>query len=89
MPPLLADFTHARVCKPFCEKFLTLPRSLIVHYRLPSGLLRQDLPSLRPVLKNPKKNKILGFPKDFVAELVSPPGLEPGASGLGVRRTIS
>lgn len=25
MPPLLADFTHARVCKPFCEKFLTLP----------------------------------------------------------------
>ena len=25
MPPLLADFTHARVCKPFCEKYLTLP----------------------------------------------------------------
>ena len=24
-PLLLADFTHARVCKPFCEKFLTLP----------------------------------------------------------------
>ena len=22
---LLADFTHTRVCKPFCEKFLTLP----------------------------------------------------------------
>ena len=25
MPPLLADFTHARPCKPFCEKYLTLP----------------------------------------------------------------
>ena len=25
MPPLPADFTHTRVCKPFCEKYLTLP----------------------------------------------------------------
>lgn len=25
MPPLPADFTHTRVCKPFCEKSLTLP----------------------------------------------------------------
>ena len=25
MPLLPADFTHARPCKPFCEKFLTLP----------------------------------------------------------------
>lgn len=25
MPPLLADFTHARPCKPKCEKYLTLP----------------------------------------------------------------
>ena len=24
-PPLLADFIHARDCKPFCEKLLTLP----------------------------------------------------------------
>ena len=24
-PPLLADFTHARACKLFCEKYLTLP----------------------------------------------------------------
>ena len=24
-PPLLADFIHARPCKPFCEKLLTLP----------------------------------------------------------------
>ena len=28
MPPLLADFTHARVCKPFCEKYLTLPTTI-------------------------------------------------------------
>lgn len=27
MPPLLADFTHARPCKPFCEKYLTLPKN--------------------------------------------------------------
>ena len=26
MPLLLDDFTHARTCKPFCEKYLTLPR---------------------------------------------------------------
>lgn len=25
MPPLLADFIHNRVCKPICEKLLTLP----------------------------------------------------------------
>ena len=24
-PPLLADFSHARACKPFCENSLTLP----------------------------------------------------------------
>ena len=26
-PPLLADFTHAKPCKPFCEKSLTLPQN--------------------------------------------------------------
>ena len=26
-PPLLADFTHIRVCKPFCENSLTLPKN--------------------------------------------------------------
>src|SRR5699024_11660585 len=26
MPPLPADFSHTRVCKPFCEKSLTLPK---------------------------------------------------------------
>ena len=29
MPPLPADFSHARPCKPFCEKYLTLPVMLI------------------------------------------------------------
>ena len=24
-PPSLADFTHTRACKLFCEKYLTLP----------------------------------------------------------------
>ena len=28
-PPLLADFSHARACKPFCENSLTLPLSMI------------------------------------------------------------
>ena len=37
IPPLLADFIHARTCKPFCAKLLTLPidyntnRVLYVH----------------------------------------------------------
>ena len=26
MPPLLADFIHARAYKPICAKLLTLPR---------------------------------------------------------------
>ena len=28
-PPLLADFIHARGCKPKCEKLLTLPQAEI------------------------------------------------------------
>ena len=27
-PPLPADFIHIRVCKPKCEKLLTLPQNL-------------------------------------------------------------
>ena len=27
MPPLLADFIHARGCKPICAKLLTLPEA--------------------------------------------------------------
>ena len=39
-PPLLADFTHIRVCKPFCEISLTLPRLKLAQafqYALPPG----------------------------------------------------
>ena len=35
MPPLLADFTHARPCKPFCEKYLTLPAQWILFVTAP------------------------------------------------------
>ena len=31
MSPLLADFIHARACKPFCEKSLTLPDNQIIY----------------------------------------------------------
>ena len=26
---MLGDFTHIRACKPFCEKYLTLPLALL------------------------------------------------------------
>ena len=29
MPPLPADFIHSRVCKPICEKYLTLPLTIL------------------------------------------------------------
>ena len=31
MPPLLADFIRAKVCKPICEKFLTLPKIMAMN----------------------------------------------------------
>ncbi len=31
-PPLLADFSHARACKPFCENSLTLPKCAPKHH---------------------------------------------------------
>ena len=37
-PPLLADFTHPRACKPICEKSLTLPRQSQI---LPAFFVRQ------------------------------------------------
>ena len=36
MPPLLADFTHTRVCKPFCEKSLTLPPPVLPKRLVPA-----------------------------------------------------
>ena len=35
MPPLLADFIHARAYKPICAKLLTLPRYLAGCFVLP------------------------------------------------------
>ena len=32
-PPLLADFSHARPCKPFCENSLTLPNKIAFDLR--------------------------------------------------------
>lgn len=37
-PPLLADFSHARACKPFCENSLTLPVSQAMAFTSPAGL---------------------------------------------------
>ena len=39
-PPLLADFSHARACKPFCEKYLTLPDSF---FQLREGTTKIDV----------------------------------------------
>ena len=47
--PLLADFTHARPCKPFCEKYLTLPTQTVVAC-FPVPLLSQNQ-------KHPFRNK--------------------------------
>ena len=30
---VLADFTHARPCKPKCEKYLTLPKLMLLGHR--------------------------------------------------------
>ena len=32
MPPLLANFIHARGCKPKCEKSLTLPLNCAIAF---------------------------------------------------------
>ena len=37
-PPLLADFSHARPCKPFCENSLTLPFCPLLIRTLTGGL---------------------------------------------------
>ena len=43
IPPLPADFTHARVCKPFCEKYLTLPRERVHRLCTRAGMLESFL----------------------------------------------
>lgn len=46
MPPLLADFIHARGCKPKCEKLLTLPDQILY------GLIKWGIFQI-VVVKNP------------------------------------
>ena len=51
MPPLLADFIHARGCKPKCEKLLTLP--------LPAETVQSGLETLRSFLELVRGNTAL------------------------------
>ena len=53
MPPLLADFTHARPCKPFCEKYLTLPSGASVYLMLWSDMETVSIPLKFFVYGNP------------------------------------
>ena len=48
-PPLLADFSHARPCKPFCENSLTLPRDRDSYWMLPGYLEGLELAGLLPI----------------------------------------
>ena len=41
MPPLLVDLIHARACKPFCEKSLTLPGDALRYAILKIKLLKE------------------------------------------------
>ena len=47
MPPLLVDLIHARACKPFCEKSLTLPYFILLPISPPDTFssLFPDIPS--------------------------------------------
>ena len=48
MPLLPADFTHARPCKPFCEKFLTLPHERTESTSFTGQFVRLDPPLFLP-----------------------------------------
>ena len=50
MPLLPADFTHARPCKPFCEKFLTLPQDELAV--MDGGKCILQLRGVRPFLSD-------------------------------------
>lgn len=43
-PPLLADFSHARACKPFCENSLTLPDGMGRFLFLPDAMWGAESP---------------------------------------------
>ena len=42
MPPLPADFTHSRACKPICEKSLTLPYIIKIAFVINDKMLRNQ-----------------------------------------------
>lgn len=48
MPPLLANFIHARGCKPKCEKSLTLPIFRLNQQEYPGDSCKND--SSAPVI---------------------------------------
>ena len=47
---MLGDFTHIRACKPFCEKYLTLPAGAMV--------LRMFFAGLKPKFHIPLKQAV-------------------------------
>ena len=69
-PPLLADFTHARPCKPFCENSLTLPSkgACLLARGHPAGA---GAPCWSTAL----------LAKSSVLDLLRPPGRERGCAG--------
>ena len=62
MPPLLADFTHARPCKPFCEKYLTLPENR-------NKMLNRKLSAEKRKERNHRIFLFGGFMESIVPEL--------------------
>ena len=74
MPPLLADFTLARPCKPFCEKFLTLPKEKTSLFYTGVGV-RSGFSDMKKRLKAEHSRRML-IPSTVV-HMVDVNGLEP------------
>ena len=80
-PPLLADFSHARPCKPFCENSLTLPIIPLVkqHIKLIHNIIVKTPSSRFTGLRNlfaERENK-KDIQKDVLFVLVEISGIEP------------
>ena len=58
MPPLLADFIHNRVCKPICEKLLTLPKFQPARVFFPATGQQIGLPQIRKLTKEWDQHKV-------------------------------
>ena len=60
-PPLLADFSHARPCKPFCENSLTLPCEAC-RYTFVSGEDLIQCPDCgKPQVRKPTEKEIADY----------------------------